>query len=171
MSDLIGHSFLFYNMAWFPFERFELTTPLTQAQITQKIATAGGSIGEYTITRLNNTVLFETAVRFRLGGYQQSFKPGATIQIEVTSTGTKLKVVLKPKLRAVAVLVLIVVLFLAGVGYTQRINIELGRYKDVLIACVGLLILAYLLPVTAFNGELAKLKLFINDFFEVEQEN
>jgi hypothetical protein len=171
MSDLIGHSFLFYNMAWFPFERYELTTPLTRAQIERKIAQADSSIDEYTVTELNNTVLVETSGRFRLGGYYQSFKPGATVRLEEVPNGTKLKIVLKPKMGAIAVLVLIVVVFLAGIWFTQRTNLDLGRYKDTLVACTGLLVLAYLLPVTALNGETTKLKLFIADLFEVEEEN
>jgi hypothetical protein len=157
-------------MAWLPFEKYTLITRLSPAQLEKKVAEAVDSF-EYTVAQRNDAILVKTSDRFKLGGYHQLFKPDAAIGIEIIPNGAKLTIVLKPKARAIAILALIVAMFLAAIWFTQRTNIELGRYKDAAVACAGLLILAYLLPVTAFNGEQAKLKLFIADLFEVEEEN
>jgi hypothetical protein len=154
-------------MALFPFERYQLISPLTAAQIAEKIKAADDDLNEYSTKLTGNIIRLETAKRFKIGGYSQSFKPDAHISIKTIQQGSALSVVIKPKTWPIIILVLIVVVFMMGIWYSQRVNIAVGHYKDAIIASAGLLILAYLLPVTALNAELPKLKIFINDLLEV----
>lgn len=156
-------------MALFPFDRYELISPLTAAQIAEKIKAADEDLNEYTIKLTGNTIRLETAKRFKIGGYSQSFKPDAQISLKSIQHGSSLSVVIRPKTGPIIILVSIVVILLMGIWYSQRVNISVGDYKDAIIAGAGLLILAYLLPVTALNTELPKLKIFINDLFEVAE--
>jgi hypothetical protein len=157
-------------MAWLPFEKYELTSPLTLAQIAQRV-TDDDEGSEYTATLQDDIINIETSTRFKVGGYSQSFKPAASILVKQTASGLHAVVTLKPKRLPVALLVLIVIVFMGGIWYSQRNSLLLGRYKDAIVACAGLLILSYLLPVTAFNADQSKIKSFINYLFQVDQES
>jgi amino acid transporter len=158
-------------MAVLPFERYQLTTQLTPAQIAVKLEDWVDEMDEYAAVLIGETLSISPLVGFRLGGYSQSFKPTARIPIKPSPADTVLSIVLEPKAGALFTLGLIVIILLAGIGYSQRSNLAFGYYKDAAIAAIGVLILAYLLPVTAFNTESEKLKLFIEDLLEIKQTN
>ncbi|MFD2147372.1 hypothetical protein [Mucilaginibacter antarcticus] len=126
---------------------------------------------EYSTRWIKEVVIMRPLTGFKLGGYSESFKPEAIISIQQTAQGSNFKVVIKPRITAVAVLFLVIVLLLTGTWYSQRGNIAMGRYKDISIVATGLLILGYLLPVSAFNNDVEKLKILIADYFEVDNNS
>lgn len=155
-------------MVWLPYRRYELSSKLSPGQIKEKLQE--NDLG-YTADFLPGCNYLNEQDSFRFGAYSGSFKPQAKLYLTATTGGTKASVVLKPATKAILILSFIIILLLAGIAFSKRNDLSVGRYRETAIACVGVLILAYLLPVVAFNTGFSKLKLFVDDLLEVGEEN
>ncbi len=175
-------------MTWLPIKRYELTTRLNFEQVIAKIeSTAGRSLStaearngvsitddnstdSYTVKWFSGKFFIKETTPFKFGGYSNSFKPEANITLQALPQGTKLKVVFRPPVAAMLFLFFAVCFILTGVLFAKRTDLALGRYKEVTVAVVGVLMFAYLLPVFAFNTDLSKIESFVCDLFEAEEE-
>lgn len=159
------------GMLWWPYRRYELTSKLSPQQLKEKIDWADWSEAEYTITYAEKYISIKESANFKFGAYSKSFKPEATLVKVAVAEGSGFRVVIKTRTAQLLLLFLVILLIIAGVAFSKRYQLSLGNYKDTLIACVGVLVLGYLLPVVNFNADLSKLKLFIDELLEIDQQN
>jgi hypothetical protein len=157
------------GMVWLPYCRYELTTKLSPEQIREKLQEDDSQ--SFIADFLPDYIRIKDQDDFRFGDYSRSFKPQAKLYLTTLPQGTKISVVFKPAAKAILILCLVMIILLAGIVFSKSNDLIVGRYKETAIACFGLVILGYLLPVVAFNADLTKLKLFIDDLLEVEPEN
>ncbi|GAA4086472.1 hypothetical protein [Mucilaginibacter panaciglaebae] len=155
------------GMVWLPYRRYELTSKLSPEQIKEKLQ-EGDS--EYTADFLPDYIRLKEQDMFSFGAYSRSFKPQAKLYLTVTTDGTKASVVLKPAAKVILISCLVIILLLASIAFSKRSDLSTGRYKETAVACFGILVFGYLLPVVAFNADLSKFKLFIANLLEVEQD-
>lgn len=157
-------------MLWMPYQQYVLTSKLSPQQIKEKFDEAGEEV-DYTVRYSEKVIYIKEALNFRFGAHSRSFRPEATLTAIPGGQGYNYRITLKPRTSALLLLVFLVLAIIAGIALSKRNELMIGNYKDTVIVCICVLIMSYFLPVITFNADLAKLKLFIGDLLEVEQEN
>jgi hypothetical protein len=156
------------GMVWWPPLQYELTGTLSPQQIKEKFDLPGEDGGYYIVSYTETRICIRESTNFKFGAHSRSFKPEAILIVVPAGEGFKYRITLRSRISSMLLLALLVISIIAGIAFSKRNDLLVGHYKDTIIACVCVLMMSYFLPVVAFNADLDRLKLFIDDLLDVE---
>ena len=156
------------GMVWWPYIQYELASKLSPQQIKEKVGSIDEPDIDYLVGCSDDAIRIKESLNFKFGAHSRSFKPEAILLAASAGESFKYRIVIQPRISSMLLLVLVVLGIVAGIGFSKVNDLLVGHYKDTAIVCVCVLMMGYFLPVVAFNADLKRLKLFIDDLLDVE---